>query len=196
MEIRDLEIFTDYYKNLLKSLDNIDKNQLREVLLVLREVRDKNGKVYLMGNGGSAATASHVANDLIKFAKLRCFPILDTSVITAMANDEPDHYESIFKKQLQVLLDPEKSPHDVVIAITGSGNSPNIIKALQFARENKIKTVGFLGFDGGQAKQLCDCHILINVPDNVIDKQMAYGIIEDLHLSLLGHSLAKILNQR
>jgi D-sedoheptulose 7-phosphate isomerase len=195
MELRDLEIFTNYYSNLTKAIDNIDKNQLRDVLNLLRETRNKNGRVFLMGNGGSAASISHASNDLIKFAKLRCFPITDTSVITAMANDEPDHFESIFKKQLEVFLDPIGSPNDIVLVLSGSGNSPNIVKALKYAKDNGIKTIGFLGRDGGQALQLCDQYVLIKFSENIDDYQVSQGIIEDIHLSLLTHSLGKILSQ-
>jgi len=195
MEIKDLEVFTDYYRNQLKTLDSIDKDQLRGVIQLLRETRDKKGKVYLMGNGGSAATVSHAANDLIKFAKLRCFPILDTSVITATANDEPDQFDAIFKKQLEIFLDPERSPHDIVVVLTGSGNSPNIVKALQFAKERNIKTIGFLGRDGGQALQHCDQYILVKIPEGIEDYQESQGILEDMHSSLLCHSLCKILGQ-
>ena len=127
-------------------------------------------KVYIIGNGGSASTASHFAQGLCD-AGIFAFSLADnTSVTTALANDLG--YENIFSNQLKNIL----SPDDVVIGISGSGNSPNIVKAIELANKMGCITICLLGFDGGKLKDIAQKFIHVK-DDN-------YGRIEDVHLSL------------
>jgi len=131
--------------------------------------------VFLMGNGGSAATASHVTNDLVKGCRagdapgFRAFCLSDSNaLVTCLANDFS--YEEIYT----VLLRTYARAGDLVLAFSGSGNSPNILHALRTAREMGLTTVGFGGRDGGRMKALCDV-ILIAPTDSM-------EMLEDMHL--------------
>ena len=132
-------------------------------------------QVFTLGNGGSASTASHMAADIAKNTiapHMRRFRVLslndNTALLTALANDLG--YENVFKEQLQNLI----RPGDLLIAISGSGDSPNVVNALRYAREQCAEIVGLLGFDGGEAASLAD--VAIVVPSK------HYGIVEDVHL--------------
>jgi D-sedoheptulose 7-phosphate isomerase len=142
-------------------------------------------QVFVFGNGGSGANATHLANDLvygisktlgsgIRIQSLSA----NASVVTCLANDEG--YDSVFSHQLAVLA----SPGDVVIALSGSGNSPNIIKALTHARSQRLRSFAILGFSGGRAAQLAD--VPIHVPIN--DMQIS----EDTQ-QIIGHMVAQWL---
>ena len=131
--------------------------------------------VFLMGNGGSAATASHVTNDLVKGCRagdapgFRAFCLSDSNaLVTCLANDFS--YEEIYT----ILLRTYAQAGDVVLAFSGSGNSPNILHALRTAREMGLTTVGFGGRDGGRMKALCDV-VLIAPTDSM-------EMLEDMHL--------------
>jgi D-sedoheptulose 7-phosphate isomerase len=141
-----------------------------------------------LGNGGSAATASHFACDLGKNTLadgLPCFRALsladNTALMTAWANDTA--YDNLFCGQLQTLLQPE----DVVIGLSASGNSPNVLRAMQMARERGAVTVGLTGFAGGRLKDLVDLAIV--VPSQCMEQ------IEDLHL-VLEHVVVTALRER
>jgi D-sedoheptulose 7-phosphate isomerase len=146
----------------------------------------ENGRtIYLFGNGGSASLASHMTCDLGKGTapaagkRLRAVALTDNlALITAWANDT--RYENIFAEQLENLLEPG----DVAFAISGSGNSPNVLAALHYARRVGAATAGIAGFQGGQMKFLCD--VCVVVPSDNMQ------IIEDLHLSV-AHSVFRAL---
>jgi D-sedoheptulose 7-phosphate isomerase len=144
--------------------------------------------VYVMGNGGSAATASHLATDFSKTAHVagrapvRCVSLADNvAYITAIGNDLS--FDDVFSRQLENLL--EKG--DVVLLVSGSGNSPNLLKAAALARSRGAKTAALLGFDGGKLKSAVELSVLI--PSD------QYGVIEDLHMSV-GHIITFFLKQR
>lgn len=150
----------DSYKQLIqKTLDSLDDSQIENLLNLLVDAY-KNGKfVFVIGNGGSAANASHIAQDLAKGTRsskeqtkrLKALSLTDnTPFITAQGNDEG--YESIFEQQLRTFA----SKGDLLIAISGSGNSPNIIKAIEWAKANGVATVGVTGYDGGKLMQMAD----------------------------------------
>jgi len=170
--------FLSSYKNKLVSLiDKIDENIIQNIIDRLEEVHSKHGKIYLIGNGGSAATASHMVNDLgVGLARrdIRYFNIEslsdNTSVCTALANDIG--YEHIFSMQLKNKI----NENDLLIAISCSGNSQNIINAVEYAKEKKAKIIGLTGFDGGKLKKLSDINFHINTQKN------EYGLVEDLHM--------------
>ena len=169
-----------YFEELAAAIRLIPHGVLREierrVVVALMEGRT----LFLAGNGGSAATASHMMCDLAKGTRspsrrLRVIALTDnTPLITAWAND--CSYEDIFSEQLKNLM----GPRDVLLAISGSGNSGNILKALRTARELGAETLGFAGFSGGQMAALCDVCLIIPC-DNM-------QLIEDVHHAL-GHAL-------
>ncbi|MDD5193441.1 MAG: SIS domain-containing protein [Candidatus Nanoarchaeia archaeon] len=174
----DKKFFLKYYQELSAQITNIDSEQLEKAIDILRKAKNNGNTIYICGNGGSASTSEHWANDLMKIAGVKAQSLTTLPLITAYGNDIS--YESIFVEQLKILM----KEGDVVIGITGSGNSPNIVSALGYALQNGGIPLAILGFNGGKI-------INMNVPFILI-KSRDYGIIEDMHLSL-GHVFAKIL---
>jgi len=177
---------TDYIDRLADGLRKIDPRAIEAVVEALERARRGNRRIFLIGNGGSAATASHMANDLQKLASsgkslpYRAIGLTDNvPLLTAWGNDES--YETIFTRQLEPLA--EKG--DVLVAITGSGNSPNILHTMTRAREMGLVVIAFLGFTGGKAKGLAD-HVLL-FPES------HYGRVEDAHL-VLEHLISNYLH--
>ena len=167
----------------LVPLDTVDT-----IVDVLWQTYSNNGTLFMMGNGGSAALASHVACDLGKgtalpgMRRFRTVALTDNiPLITAWANDA--RYDDIFSEQLTNLVDAG----DVVLAISGSGNSRNVLNALRVAKEAGAVTVGLGGFAGGKMKDLCD-YCLVVPSDNM-------QIIEDLHVSIT-HSIYTSIHHR
>lgn len=168
-----------YKKSLIDLIQGIDVEIVKEIIGKFDEIEKKNAYIYILGNGGSAATASHMVNDLgiglkrrgIKNLKIQSLAD-NTPVCTAIANDIG--YENIFFMQLQEIL----QPHDIVIAISCSGNSPNIIKAVKYAKEIGSCVVGLTGFDGGELKHLSDINFHVEA------KSGDYGLVEDIHMIL------------
>lgn len=181
--IEELKQFVENYQSeLRRALQLLDIVQISKILEILLGAYHSGRKVLIMGNGGSASNASHFACDLGKGTlkriydrnekRFKVYSLTDNAAqITAFANDLS--YDDIFVQQLQNLV--EKG--DVIIALSGSGNSRNIIKALQYARRQQVKTIGILGFtNGGKAAKLVDLPIII--------KSNKYGICEDIQLIL------------
>jgi D-sedoheptulose 7-phosphate isomerase len=165
----------------------VPRRALAEAVDLLLEARADGRRVYVIGNGGSASTASHIVCDLVKsaavagFAPLKAFALADnTALLTAWANDRA--YERIFAEQVASLVEPG----DVVIAISASGNSPNVVAALSTANNLGAHTIGLLGFDGGAALKLV--HVAIHIPC------MNYGLVEDTHAAI-GHALTVAIRQ-
>jgi D-sedoheptulose 7-phosphate isomerase len=179
------------YFNIYK--DEIDKINTDEVLLLsdcIYAAYKKQKTIFLIGNGGSAAKASHVAQDFSKGLisdphfkhRVKAISLTDNvPYITALGNDEG--YENIFSGQLRIFAEEG----DYLIAISGSGNSKNIIKAVEFAKEHKITVIGITGFDGGKLKPMSD--ISIHIP--IYDMCMA----ESVH-SMIFHYLVTNLRER
>jgi len=170
------EFITNYTKKLILLLENIDT---KSIINLTDKIISTKGKIYVLGNGGSAATASHMVNDLgigLKRRNLANFNIVslsdNTPVTTAIANDIG--YENIFYSQL---IDNVTSD-DLIIAISCSGNSENIIKAVEYARLQKTPIVGLTGFDGGKLKQLSDINFHLQTDTG------EYGLVEDMHMIL------------
>lgn len=171
----------------IESLQKLKKlgPQLRKVADIIRIARDEGNTVFTFGNGGSGSTAVHFASDLMKTAtrpdlkRIRAISLNDNMPLTtAWANDSS--YEHVFKEQLENLM----KPGDVVIAISGSGNSKNVLLATEFARSNGGITIGLTGFDGGSLKSLAS--VLVVVPSNDMLR------IEDTHLAIC-HLLVRLL---
>jgi D-sedoheptulose 7-phosphate isomerase len=178
----------DYLSEVSKTLDTMKKDlpgKSRDIVSVLTTARDSGKRVYTCGNGGSASTASHMASDLNKGANRQDSPRFKAIALTdnipamsAWANDSS--YEDIFVEQLKNHL--EKG--DVVIAISGSGNSPNILKAVHYANDIGATTIGLSGFDGGKLSKIAKISYV--VPNNCMQQ------VEDIHL-VIEHMLSLIL---
>ncbi len=171
----------DYLSDLAQVLALVPSGPLAEVVDLLLDARAAGRRVYIMGNGGSSATASHLACDLSKTARipglkpLRVFALTDnTPLLTAWANDSA--YEDTFAEQLVALVEPD----DLVIGISASGNSPNIVAGLTAAATKGARTIAFLGFDGGESRDIVD--VAVHIPCH------QYGLVEDAH-SAIGHAI-------
>ena len=167
--------YLDYLTSVLKTIDAREIGQFIETLL---DARERGANIYFIGNGGSAATASHFANDIAigtnSYDKpFRAVSLTDSNaIITAVGNDFG--FEEIFVRQLQVL----GRAGDVVVAISASGNSPNLIRAFDYAKSIGIKTVAITAFDGGKMKQIADEGV------HVPTAPKEYGPAEDAHMVL------------
>ncbi len=137
---------------------------IAEMVTLLVETFTHGGKLLVMGNGGSAADAQHFVAEIVGRFKMerRGLPAValstDTSILTAIGNDYG--FEMIFRRQVEALA----VPGDLVVGISTSGNSPNVLQALELARERGCRTVGLLGKDGGDIKDVC--HLALIVPSN------------------------------
>ena len=175
--------YIDYLSSVLSNISLTDIEKFVEVLL---EARERESSIFFIGNGGSAATASHFANDIAIGTRtyekpFRAISLCDNqAVITAIAND--DGYEKIFSQQLQVLLKKQ----DVVVAISASGNSPNLLDAIDTAKKLNTITVGISAFDGGKMKEMVD--VSLHVPT----EKGEYGPAEDAHM-VLDHLVSNYL---
>ena len=178
-----------YFDELLRVVAGLSHDAVNQIADALVKANELGRTVYLFGNGGSASLASHFACDLGKGTaycnggkRFRVLALTDNlPTLTAWANDAG--YEDIFSEQLRNFV----QPHDVAFAISGSGNSKNVLNALQVAREAGAMTVGISGFQGGEMKSLCD--LCVVVPSNNMQ------IIEDLHLSM-AHAIFRIVYSR
>ena len=171
--------FAGAYLNYLQSvLRRIDTAEIGRFIETLLDARKRGATIFFIGNGGSAATASHFANDLSIGTNdydqpFRAMSLTDNApIITAIGNDFG--YEEIFVRQLRIL----GKSGDVVVGISASGNSPNVLNALEYARSASIKTVAITAFDGGRMKALADEGI--HVPTDAKE----YGPAEDAHMVL------------
>ena len=170
------EYARSYFGYLSDIFSKIDTTQIAKFIETILDARERGARIFFIGNGGSAATASHFANDLSvgTRSKGKPFKVMsltdNAAVITAIGNDFG--YEFIFQKQLQSLM----QEGDVVVAISASGNSPNLVTAIEYANQMKATTVALTGFDGG--KLLQKATFAVHVPSN----KGEYGPVEDLHM--------------
>lgn len=179
---------TAYYERFAKALLDFDKSPLKDVLSVLDQVTAKGGTVWCAGNGGSAAIADHTVCDSSKGTHVDGHPPLRSislssngAMITALANDIA--YDRVFSEQLNYYL----QPNDAVLLVSSSGNSPNVLKACEYANERGVPTIAFVGFKGGKLKELAK-HVVWIPVDN-------YGIVEDAHQSLI-HVMTQYIRSR
>jgi D-sedoheptulose 7-phosphate isomerase len=177
-----------YVVDLQRTLELLPLEQVHKVIDELHEARLRQRQVFIMGNGGSASTATHFVCDLGKNTRregwppFRVFGLSDNmALFSAYANDEG--YENVFAQQLASYV----QPYDIVIGISTSGNSANILKAIALAKTRKAKTIGFTGFDGGQLGPMVDLNI--HTPSDCIEQ------VEDTHL-ILEHLICSVLHQR
>jgi D-sedoheptulose 7-phosphate isomerase len=183
--------YADKYLAYLAGLfKRIDPAAVQQVVDLLEEARRAGKHIFFIGNGGSAATSSHFANDLGKGAcvkgkaPFKAMSLVDNvSLITALAND--DGYENIFVAQLQNIL----SEGDVVVGISASGNSPNVVKAIEYANSRRAKTVGLTGFSGGRLREAAQFCVHVETPKG------EYGPVEDIHM-ILDHLITTYMKMR
>lgn len=178
-----MESVNRYFTELEHTMRSISLPDLQKVLSLLEQAYRKGHRIFIMGNGGSAATASHFALDLAKNTimpgapRLKAISLTDhVPLITAWSNDTA--YEHIFAEQLANLIEPG----DAAIGISTSGNSPNVINALHLAREYRASTIGLLGAKGGKIKEIVDVYIL--APGQNIEQE------EDAHM-ILAHVITR-----
>jgi len=171
-----------YRTELLGVIESLDLSQVEQATAWLRQARDENRQVFTCGNGGSASTASHFVTDLVKGAsygrdrRFRIQALTDSlSTITAYANDVS--FDAIFAEQLK----NHAAPGDLVLCISGSGNSPNVLAAAQTARQLGCRIIALTGRDGGKLAPLADLNIAVGHPH--------MGRIEDAHL-IVCHMIA------
>ena len=178
-----------YFEELQRVVTGLSHDGIDQIAGALYKAYESERVVYTFGNGGSASLASHFACDLGKGTaycnggkRFRALALTDNlPTLTAWANDSS--YEDIFSEQMRNFVHPQ----DVAFAISGSGNSKNVLNALEVAREAGATTLGISGFEGGQMKSLCD--ICVVVPSNNMQ------IIEDMHLAM-AHSIFRIVYSR
>lgn len=175
---------SEYLAKEIDVIQHLDPDELSAAMEAIEAAWRRNGTIYTMGNGGSAASASHMVCDFNKGVsaktgkKFRLECLCDNiASVMAIANDIG--YEDVFSYQLEGRLEPD----DLLIAISGSGNSPNIIKAVKYAQSLGVKVIGMTGYHGGKLKELADCSMHVPVDD--------MQITEDLHM-VFNHMMMQI----
>lgn len=183
-----MEHIQNYISALQQTMDQLPQPLIAEAIRVLQRARMRGSQVFIMGNGGSASTASHFVCDLAKNTRrdglphFRAIGLADNmEIFSAYANDEG--YENVFSQQLINLV----GSGDVVIAISASGNSKNVVRAVEEARKYNAITIGFTGFTGGRLGQLVDIHI--HVRSEIIEH------VEDIHL-MLEHMIVRTIKDQ
>ena len=172
-----MEKIGEYISHLQAAISAIPIHKIKRLTELLLEAYEDGRHVFILGNGGSASTASHFACDLSKGTingngkRFKVISLTDNvALMTAWANDS--HYDEVFREQLENL----SSPGDVVIGISASGNSNNVLNAMGYARAIGCVTIGFAGFGGGQLASIVD--------ECIIVESDRYGPVEDVHLIL------------
>ena len=183
-----VQLTKDYFVELRKCLDEISIKKLTQIAEIIYKAYERDNQIFIMGNGGSASTASHFACDINKSVSNRFnkrFKVVclndNIPIMLAYANDVS--YEDIFVEQMKNFF----SRDDLVIGISASGDSKNVLKAIQFANESGGKTIGLTGFDGGDLGKMV--HLSLIIPVNDMQK------VEDSHL-IVAHILMKILYEK
>ena len=182
------EFVSNYYRDFVEVIDNFDKTSLPAVLDIFTRVADAGGTIWVAGNGGSAAISDHAVCDTTKLTYVDGKPPVKSislasngPMLTALANDFA--YEDVFSKQLEYYLEPE----DAVLLVSSSGNSPNVVKACEYANSRGVPTIAFTGFSGGKLKDLAQVSVWIPV-DN-------YGMAEDIHQSMM-HVITQYISRK
>lgn len=178
----------EYFDRLKQTLDKFDKKSLVDLVGLLFRTYQKDGSVYICGNGGSAANASHLTGDFVKGIsygldkRFKMISLSDNqSTLMAIANDID--YRDIFVEPLKNFL----KKGDLVIGISGSGNSENVVRALKYAKKRGVKTVALCGYDGGKIKRLADLNVHVPIKDMQIS--------EDIHL-IIGHCIMQVIMEK
>lgn len=175
----------EYFEREKQVISNLDFDEINDAVQAIKDAYEREAAIYVFGNGGSAATASHFVCDFNKGIcekldkKFHLICLSDnTPILTAVANDIC--YDEVFCFQLKNKLKKE----DLIIAISGSGNSRNVIKAVEYAKEVGAKVVGLTGYSGGKLRELADYHMHVDVDD--------MQITEDVHMAF-DHMMYRVL---
>jgi D-sedoheptulose 7-phosphate isomerase len=183
----DAEFAKAFVEHNVAAVASLPVDGVLQAAQILDTARQHGRRVFVLGNGGSASTASHMACDLMKATSRQGRPPVrvhslsdNVALMTAWANDES--FDVIFEAQLRVHAESQ----DVLVAVSGSGQSPNVVRALTFARSAGLSTIGLLGMGGGPARELCDVAVVVE-SDN-------YEVIENGHL-VVGHLFAAYLRE-
>tara|TARA_E500000178_G_C16962625_1_gene726797 strand:+ start:352 stop:933 length:582 start_codon:yes stop_codon:yes gene_type:complete len=170
--------FNNYLNNITKSLLMVDKKKLNKAANEILKTIKRKRTIFVCGNGGSAAISNHYICDFLKYLRQKTnlkpkIISLSNSIetLTAISNDLD--YRYVFSYQAESLCEK----NDLILIISSSGNSKNILEILKFSKKNKIKTIGFSGFSGGKLRSGCDISVHVNVKN--------YGIAEDSHHILM-----------
>lgn len=181
------EIIPAHFDIVRRTLGEIETSAVQKVAEIFRDARDRGAFIYIAGNGGSSATAAHWVNDLGKATKRSGRPPLkviclsdNTAWFSALANDEG--YERSFAGQLENFA----NPGDVLVCISASGNSPNLVRATALACSRQLTTVALVGFDGGVLRGLVDQVVWIKTIGG------SYELVEDIH-SVICHAITRRL---
>jgi D-sedoheptulose 7-phosphate isomerase len=185
--MKEDELIQNYLEDQLKCISKIKDSStiIKKIFNILLTARDKNKKIYIMGNGGSASTATHFTSDLLKTSiiknkkRFKAFSLSDNiPVVLAWANDSS--YDNVFVSQLENLLEQD----DVVIGISGSGNSQNVLKAIEYANNCNAITISLTGKKGGKLANISKISLIVPSDDMLT--------IETTHL-LLCHLFTTML---
>jgi len=185
-----MEMITEYFNRVYAACNSVRIGDNQKLIQILEHAYHNNKRIFMFGNGGSGATASHFCEDLGKgtlngkkdIKRFKAISLTDnTPYILAWANDEG--YETIFEQQLRNLAEPG----DIAIGISGSGNSQNVLRAVHYANKNSMITVGMTGFDGGKLKKIAK-HI-VHIPINDM------GITECVH-AIIAHYITDYFRER
>lgn len=180
-----MERINEYILHLQAAISAIPVHRIKRLTELLLQAYEDERQIFILGNGGSASTASHFACDLSKGTingngkRFKVISLTDNvALMTAWANDS--HYDDVFQEQLENL----SNPGDVVIGISASGNSNNVLNAIEYARSTGCVTIGFAGFGGGKLAGMVDECITV--------ESDRYGPVEDIHL-ILGHVISNCI---
>jgi D-sedoheptulose 7-phosphate isomerase len=183
-----MSTFTSYISLLKNTLDELDENQVELAIQAFLRVHQTQGTIYIFGNGGSGASASHATGDFLKGASFgldKRFKVIclndNMPALMAIANDIS--WDAIFVEQLKNFI----QPNDLVIGISGSGNSKNVVAAMEYAKDQQVQTIAFCGFRGGKIKELADIHIH--------SKAMDMEIAEDVHMIVFNIIKKEMMSQ-
>ncbi len=189
----DSEVFArSYIRDLTAALNSLDLSTITRIVEALWDAYQNDRQIFIFGNGGSAASASHIVTDLTKGAlghrgdaparPVRAFSLTDNlALLSAWANDVG--YDSVFLGQLRPYLRKD----DVVVGISASGNSENVLRAIRFAREVGATTIALTGFGGGALAPLADLSVVVD--------SNHYGVVEDVHMQI-GHVICYLFRER
>lgn len=178
----------DYYRSFADAIRSFDTQPLHGIMDVFDQVAAAGGILWTAGNGGSAAIANHAVCDCSKGAYVEGRPPLrtqslsaNTPMLTALGNDIS--YDDVFSEQLKFYL----TDKDALLVVSSSGNSPNVVKACEYANAKGVPTIAFVGFSGGRLKEIAAHVVHVDVQN--------YGIVEDIHMSLI-HALTQYMTAR
>ncbi|MBT7375914.1 MAG: SIS domain-containing protein [Porticoccaceae bacterium] len=173
-----IEFVEDYYQQYIRVLNSFDKTSLEPVLDVFLDVRNNNGTLWVAGNGGSAAIGDHTVCDVTKGTHRENQPTIksisltsNSAMLTALGNDIS--YDAVFSQQLKYYLGKD----DALLLVSSSGNSPNVVKACEYANSCGVPTIAFVGFKGGRLRDIARHSVWIPIEN--------YGMAEDAHQSLM-----------